>query len=127
MYTPGGVWNEKYVCLGEQVCRGMVGGGEGGGLVCIWEDCTAHIIQCEYLHSNKALMHRSHMHVTCCPVQHALSTHPFHCELQSLEVYNADGAIASLPNAPLHSLPGGEGQEGPLLKGSNTLCVRKYV
>ena len=48
-------------------------------------------------------------------------THPLHCKLQSLEVDDADGAIASLPNAPLHSLPGGEGQEGPLLKGSNTL------
>ena len=65
--------------------------------------------------------------VTCCPVQHALSTHPLDSKLCPLEVHNTDGAIASLPNAPLHSLPGGEGQEGPLLKGSNTLCVRKHI
>ena len=76
----------------------------------------------------KYCTHRSHMHdVTCCPVQHALSTHPLDSKLCPLEAHNTDGAIASLPNAPLHSLPGGEGQEGPLLKGSNTLCVRKHI
>ena len=48
-------------------------------------------------------------------------TYPLDSKFNSFEVYDGDGPIASLSNAPLHSLPGGEGQEGPLLKGSNTL------
>ena len=51
----------------------------------------------------------------------ATFTYPLDSKLHSFEVYNGDGPITSLSNAPLHSLPGGEGQEGPLLKGSNTL------
>ena len=54
-----------------------------------------------------------------------LHTYPLDSKLHSFEVYNGDGPIASLSNAPLHSLPGGEGQEGPLLKGSNTLHIDK--
>ena len=50
-----------------------------------------------------------------------LTTHPLHSKLCPLEVHDADGPIATLSNTPLHSLSGGEGQEGPLLKGSNAL------
>ena len=50
-----------------------------------------------------------------------LTTHPLHSKLCPLEVHDADGPIATFSNTPLHSLSGGEGQEGPHLKGSNAL------
>ena len=63
---------------------------------------------------------------TVCKITCTLPIYPFDSKLHSFEVHDGNGPIASLSNAPLHSLPGGEGQEGPLLKGSNTLCGRKH-
>ena len=63
-------------------------------------------------------------YVTCYPVRCTPSsiTDPLHSKLCPLKVHDADGPIATLSNTLLHSLPGGERQEGPHLKGSNALC-----
>ena len=47
--------------------------------------------------------------------------YPLHSKLHPLEVHDADGPIATLSNAPLYGLLGGDGQEGPLLKHRNIL------
>ena len=58
-----------------------------------------HIIHIRLMHESDAC----HVPVTCCSGCYVLSTHPLHSKLHPLEVHNADGAIASLSDAPVHS------------------------
>ena len=115
-----------YVCiLVWSACMGGVGSVRVAHSTYTYCTCVTGLYHIRIPHTYKRDMSQvTCVYVTCYPVRCTPSsiTDPLHSKLHPLEVHNADGPIATLPNTPLHSLPGGEGQEGPLLKGSNVLC-----